>query len=102
MYGRVRTRSLHFASPERIPGEPWQTGTHREMIDHLATGISAAHAWTRIPAVLIETGQVTLAVPIDDALGFAAVHVGITHERWYARTFGYTVNRRANSILATR
>lgn len=62
------------------------------MIDHLAARVRPAHARTRIPAVLIEASQMTFAITIDDALGFAAVYVRITHERRYARTFGYAVD----------
>jgi len=71
------------------------------MIDYFATRISAAHAWTWISAVLIEASQMTFAIPIDDAFGFATVHIRITHERRHTCTFGYAIDRRANSVLAT-
>lgn len=70
------------------------------MIDYLATRISAAYSWTRISAVLIEAGQMTLAVAINNAFSFAAVHIGIADEWWYARTFSYAIERGANSVLA--
>jgi len=72
------------------------------MIDYFAARINAAHAWTRISAVLIEASQMTFAIPIDDAFGLATVHIRITHERRHARTLGYAIDRRANGVLATR
>lgn len=71
------------------------------MIDHFATRVSATHTRTRIPTVLIEAGQVTLTVAIDDALSLAAIRVRIADERWYARALSHTVDRGANGIFAT-
>lgn len=72
------------------------------MIDDLAMRISAAYSRTRISAMLIEASQVALAIAIDEAFGLATVYIGIADERRYARAFGYTVNRGANSVLAAR
>lgn len=64
--------------------------------------ISAAHAWAWISAMLIETSQMTFAIPINNALGLAAVYVRIADKRRYACAFGYAIDRRTNSVFATR
>lgn len=98
----LRTRLFHFAGSERVAGVSWQAGAHWKVIDDLATRISAAYARARVPAVLIEAGQVILAVAVNNAFSFAAVHVGIADEWRDASAFGRAIVRGANGVLAAR
>lgn len=97
-----RTRSLYFTGSERISSISWQARTHWKMIDDFTMSISTAHAWTWISAMLVETSQMTFAIPINNALGLTTIYIRIADKWRYACAFGYTVDHRTNSVFATR
>lgn len=71
------------------------------MIDYFTFRIGTTDTWTRIPAMLIEAGEMIVAILIHNALRFTTVYVRIPNKWWNTLAFGDTVFLDTNSIFST-
>lgn len=74
---------LYVAEPEGIAGVAWTAGAGRQMVHHLAVGVGAASARTRVLAPVADTGTVGCTIRIQHALRTTAF-VRVTNIIWKA------------------
>lgn len=112
--------SYHLASEERIAGMATDASAHGSMVDDVALGIRATHAWAGIAALLIEASQVGGALRVGNtfrpavgrsadksgqAAALGVVALGPAHcigaaRRWLAGIDWVVVDRRRSLAVA--
>ena len=73
----------------------------RVVVPDVALGVDATRPGTRVPALLLHTGQVVRALSVDEAL-WPTAHVRVSDVLWYTLTGAGTIPGRAAGIGAAR